>query len=229
MSLHAIKIRVKDGVLYLCSVTKTTIHNNTFILQPTGAMYWKEQELLLIADVHLGKVAHFRKHGSAVPQEAIAKNFEMLDKAISCCDPKEVCFLGDLFHSTLNIEWLHFENWVAVQKARLSLVVGNHDIIAPERFKNAGIAIYQERIIDTFLLTHHPEEREQLYNFCGHIHPGVRLQGMGRQVLKMPCFFKKNHQLILPAFGEFTGNYILQPEDEDEVFVVTPEEVILVE
>lgn len=198
-------------------------------MQPTGAMYWEEQHILLIADVHLGKVAHFRKHGSAVPQEAIAKNFETLDEAISCCDPKEICFLGDLFHSDLNIEWLHFENWVTQQKTQISLVVGNHDIIAPQRFKNMGIFLYQERIIDTFLLTHHPEERKGLYNFCGHIHPGVRLQGFGRQALKMPCFFKKKHQLILPAFGEFTGTYILQPEGEDEVFVVTPDEVILVE
>ena len=227
--MHAIKIRVKDVVLYLCCVTKTTIHNNTFVLQPTGTMYWEEEQILFIADVHLGKVAHFRKHGSAVPQEAIEKNFELLDEAISCCNPKEVCFLGDLFHSDLNSEWLYFEQWVAQQAAVLSLVVGNHDIINPLRFENIGIRLYQERVLGSFLLTHHPEERDLLYNFCGHIHPGVRLKGLGRQVLKMPCFFKKKRQLILPAFGEFTGNYILEPEDDDEVFVVTPEEVILVE
>lgn len=192
-------------------------------------MYWVEQELLLIADVHLGKVAHFRKNGSAVPQEAITKNFEQLDEAISCCNPKEVCFLGDLFHSSLNIEWLHFENWVERQTATLSLVIGNHDIISPLKFEKIGIKIFQERIIDSFYLTHHPEERDGFYNFCGHIHPGVRLNGMGRQILKMPCFFKKPHQMILPAFGEFTGNYILTPEEGDEVFVVTPEEVILIE
>lgn len=210
-------------------MTQTSIRNNTFQLHPTGTMYWVEQDMVLIADVHLGKVAHFRKHGSAVPQEAIAKNFKQLDDAISCCNPKEVCFLGDLFHSSLNIEWLHFENWVMRQSANITLVSGNHDIISPLKFEKLGIKIFEECIIDSFLLTHHPEKREGLFNFCGHIHPGVRLKGMGRQVLKMPCFFKKPNQLILPAFGEFTGNYILEPEDGDEVFVVTPEEVILVE
>lgn len=224
-----IKIRVKDGVLYLCKVTKTSIHNNIFTLLPTGTMFWEEQEILFIADVHLGKVAHFRKHGSAVPQEAILKNFELLDEAISCCDPKEVCFLGDLFHSAINIEWLYFEKWVNAQAAQITLVTGNHDIINPERFEQLGIKMFDERVIDTFLLTHIPEEREGYFNFCGHIHPGVRLKGLGRQVMKLPCFFKKENQLILPAFGEFTGNYILEPEAGDEVFVVTPEEVILVE
>ncbi len=199
------------------------------MLNPTGTLYWEEREILFIADVHLGKVAHFRKHGSAVPQQAILKNFEQLDAAISCCNPKEVCFLGDLFHSSLNTEWLYFEKWVYSQKAKITLVAGNHDIINPLRFERIGIIVFQERILGSFLLTHIPEEREGFYNFCGHIHPGVRLQGVGRQLLKMPCFFKKPHQLILPAFGEFTGNYILDPTEDDEVFVVTPEEVIMIE
>lgn len=208
---------------------ETVIHNNTFQLQPTGTMFWVQKKLLLIADVHLGKIAHFRKHGSAVPQEAILKNFELLDQAIARCNPLEVCFLGDLFHSSINSEWLLFEKWVSSQDAKITLVTGNHDIINPLRFEKLGIALYEERIVDTFLLTHIPEERDGLYNFCGHIHPGVHLKGLGRQTLKLPCFFKKTHQLILPAFGEFTGNYMLEPEDGDEVFVVTPEEVILVE
>ena len=208
---------------------KITIHNHTFLLQPTGTMFWVEHKILFIADVHLGKISHFRKHGSAVPQDALLKNFEQLDKAISCCNPTEICFLGDLFHSDLNVEWVYFEKWVTQQAAKITLIAGNHDIINPKRFERIGIKIFQERIIESFLLTHIPKERSSYFNFCGHIHPGVRLKGIGRQTLKMPCFFKKINQLILPAFGEFTGNYILEPEDGDQVFVVTPEEVILVE
>lgn len=207
---------------------KITIHNHTFLLQPTGTMFWVEHKILFIADVHLGKISHFRKHGSAVPQDALLKNFEQLDKAISCCNPTEICFLGDLFHSDLNVEWVYFEKWVMQQAAKITLIAGNHDIINPKRLERIGIKIFQERIIESFLLTHIPKERSSYFNFCGHIHPGVRLKGIGRQTLKMPCFFKKTNQLILPAFGEFTGNYILEPEDGDQVFVVTPDEVILV-
>lgn len=205
-----------------------TIHNHTFLLQPTGTMFWIEHKILFIADVHLGKVSHFRKHGSAVPQDALLKNFKQLDQAIACCNPTEICFLGDLFHSDLNVEWVYFEKWVMQQAAKITLIAGNHDIINPRRFERIGIKIFQERIIESFLLTHIPEEHSSYFNFCGHIHPGVRLKGIGRQTLKMPCFFKKTNQLILPAFGEFTGNYILEPEDGDQVFVVTPDEVILV-
>lgn len=230
--MSTVFLKSRKNASYICiftTVQQIVIHNHTFLLQPTGTMYWVEHKILFIADVHLGKVSHFRKHGSAVPQEALLKNFAQLDEAIACCNPLEVCFLGDLFHSDINVEWLYFEKWVKQQTAILTLVAGNHDIINPRRFENIGIQIYKERILESFLLTHIPEERDGYFNFCGHIHPGVRLQGIGRQTLKMPCFFKKPYQLILPAFGEFTGNYILQPRDGDEVFVVTPDEVILVE
>ncbi|MFD2588801.1 ligase-associated DNA damage response endonuclease PdeM [Croceitalea marina] len=204
------------------------IKNQEFILHPNGGIFWVEKSMLLISDVHLGKVAHFRKFGAAVPQKAIHKNFILLDEIVSYFQPFQICFLGDLFHSSLNKEWQFFENWVEKTPSEILLVAGNHDIIAPEKFEALGIKIFQELEIEGFLLTHHPEERDSYFNFCGHIHPAVRLQGFGRQRLKLPCFFKKKQQLILPAFGEFTGTYVLEPTKEDEVFAIAEDEVIKV-
>ena len=205
---------------------KIKIQNQTFILHPHGGVFWMEKSLLLISDVHLGKVGHFRKFGAAVPRKAVYKNFMLLDELVTHFQPFHICFLGDLFHSSLNKEWNLFENWVEKTTAKITLVVGNHDIIASERFQDLGIELFEELLLNPFLLTHHPEEREGLFNFCGHIHPAVRLQGFGRQRLKLPCFFKTYHQMILPAFGEFTGNHTLTPKKEDEIFVVVDNEVV---
>ena len=202
------------------------IKNQSFILHPLGGMFWEEKSLLLIGDVHLGKVAHFRKFGAAVPRKAIHKNFLLLDKIVGHFQPFHLCFLGDLFHSSFNREWDFFENWVAKTPSKISLVVGNHDIIAPEKFETLGVSVFKELQWDDFLFTHHPEERDGFFNFCGHIHPAVRLQGFGRQRLKLPCFFKTKNQLILPAFGEFTGNHALKPQKTDEVFVIVEGEVV---
>ena len=46
------------------------IHTHQFVLHPTGGIYWKEKQYWLLADVHLGKVAHFRKNGIPVPRNA---------------------------------------------------------------------------------------------------------------------------------------------------------------
>ncbi len=205
-----------------------TINNQTFQLHPLGGLFWKEKSLLLISDVHLGKVSHFRKFGAAVPRKAVHKNFVLLDMLVSDFQPFQICFLGDLFHSSLNKEWELFENWVAKTPTEIILVAGNHDIIAPEKFQQLHIPIFPELVIDDFLLTHHPEERQDHFTFCGHIHPAVKLQGFGRQRLRLPCFFKSKNQMILPAFGQFTGTHALTPTQEDEVFVIVEDSVVKV-
>ncbi|TKD66471.1 ligase-associated DNA damage response endonuclease PdeM [Flavobacterium sp. ASW18X] len=207
---------------------KITILNQNFTLHPYGALFWQEKSCLFISDVHLGKVSHFRKFGAAVPKQAVHQNYVMLDEVIQTFQPFEICFLGDLFHSSLNKEWLLFENWVAKTPAKITLITGNHDIIAPEKFEALHIELHEEILTDGFLLAHHPEEKEGHYNFCGHIHPAVKLKGFGRQHLKLPCFYKTDKQLILPAFGEFTGTYVLTPQPEDEVFVLADQQVIKV-
>ena len=209
---------------------RETIHiqNQKFQLHHLGGIFWTEKSLLLISDVHLGKVSHFRKFGAAVPRKAIHKNYVLLDKIVADFEPFQICFLGDLFHSSLNKEWELFENWVAKTPAEIILVSGNHDIIDPEKYKQLNIEIFPELIIGDFLLTHYPEEREGLFTFCGHIHPAVKLHGFGRQKLRLPCFFKSKTQMILPAFGEFTGTHTLHPSKHDEVYAIVEDFVVKV-
>ncbi len=206
----------------------TTINQQTFIMHCAGALFWQEKEILMVSDVHLGKVSHFRKFGAAVPQKAIAKNFELLHEVLTIFKPKQLFFLGDLFHSSLNQEWLLFKDWVRSQKLKITLVKGNHDIIADENYRAIGIDCIDELLLDGFLLTHHPEERQDFFNVSGHIHPSVKLIGAGRQSLKLPCFFKSKNQLILPAFGTFTGTYTLKPSAEHQVFAITKDSVFRV-
>lgn len=207
---------------------KIQLSNQRFVLHPSGAMFWEEQEMLLISDVHLGKISHFRKFGSAVPFKAISENFKRLTEISEFFSPKTLCFMGDLFHSSLNMEWELFVKWMQIMEAKVILVAGNHDIISELKYEEIGIGIFSEIIQDKILLTHHPEVREGYFNICGHLHPGFKLRGSGRQTVKLKCFYKNNEQLIMPAFGEFTGNYWISPKEGDLVYAITKKEVILV-
>jgi DNA ligase-associated metallophosphoesterase len=204
------------------------IINQTFILHQFGSIFWEEKKALLISDVHLGKVAHFRKHGMAIPNDAIFENFTRLNVVLELFKPETVIFLGDLFHSKINKEWELFANWTKEISQEIILVEGNHDIIDKENYEDLGIKIYSELVVDDFLLTHHPTERSDFFNFCGHIHPGIKLKGLGRQFLNLPCFFQKPTQMILPAFGEFTGNFYLVPKENDLVYGIAEERVFKV-
>ena len=207
---------------------KIQINSQDFILHPSGAIYWENKRMLLIADVHLGKVVHFRKHGAAIPANAAYKNLEELTEVTNYFEPEIVCFLGDLFHSKLNEEWQDFEKWVEYSKTEVVLISGNHDIIPEYLYKEIGVNVFDELFLEEFYLTHHPTEREGFFNFSGHIHPGIRMKGIGRQFVRLACFFKNANSLILPAFGNFTGKHILTPTEKDEVFVIVEGEVIRV-
>ncbi len=202
------------------------IKNKNFKMHALGVLFWEEQSILLISDVHLGKVSHFRKFGAAVPQQAVQKNFDAMDAAVTYFPPKSIVFMGDLFHSSLNKEWELFEAWVGEQSAKIILVSGNHDIISPLKYEELGIRVVEELILDNFLFTHHPEEREGLFNFCGHIHPAIKLSGPGRQSVRLRCFYKSPMQMILPAFGEFTGSHTLEARKDCEVFALLDDAVL---
>lgn len=204
------------------------IKKNHFTLHCSGAIFWKEKNTVLISDVHLGKIAHFRKHGLAIPVQAIPENFKRMDEVLDLFEPEKIIFLGDLFHSKINKEWDLFAHWVKGISQEILLVEGNHDIIDKQNYAHLNIMIHNKLLIDDFLLTHHPIETDNFFNFCGHIHPGIKLKDVGRQALKLACFFKKEKQLIVPAFGEFTGQFYLKPQEHDEVYAIANTEVIRV-
>ncbi|MEL6919048.1 MAG: ligase-associated DNA damage response endonuclease PdeM [Bacteroidota bacterium] len=204
------------------------LHNEELQLHHSGAVFWKTRNMLLIADLHFGKITHFRKYGSAVPQNAIQRNFDQLNQVTALFKPKTICFLGDLFHSYLNQEWELFKSWTTTIKSEILLVSGNHDIISPLLYEEIGIKIQDKLFMKPFFCTHHPEKKAGFINICGHIHPAVRLTGMGRQSIKLACFFTNEEQFILPAFGAFTGTHVMKPSISDAVYAIAEEKVMLV-
>lgn len=198
-------------------------------LHPWGALYWERHSLLLISDLHLGKITHFRKYGAAVPLQALHRNFMRLQALCDTFSPERICFLGDLFHSHMNREWTRFENWVRQCPCKLELVVGNHDIISPLRYEALGIECSETLEKGPFVLSHHPLEAFSGFNISGHVHPAVRLRGPGRQQMRLPCFHLNGKQMILPAFGAFTGSHVMEPRPGDRIFALADGQIIPVQ
>ena len=205
----------------------TVIANESMQLLAEKAIHLPDHDMLLIADLHFGKVEHFRKNGIAIPAGTSEKDFEKLRKLIEKVKAKNVVFLGDLFHSDFNNSWFEFQRLIKdLKDYNFHLVFGNHDIMDDERYDNLLVCHQME--IGNLILTHEPMDViiEDKYNLCGHIHPGVRLKGKGRQNLRLPCFYFGKHTGILPAFGSFTGLHVIKPLAEDQVFVVNGDLVV---
>lgn len=197
-------------------------------LLPQKAIFWKEEKTLLIADTHFGKITHFRKSGIALPDRAAHQNLLRLEGLIMQWNPEKVIFLGDLFHSEMNTEWLMFKALIKrFGQVQFQLIQGNHDILHRISYTTKHFELVETPLsYGPFLMSHEPVEDSSLYNLCGHIHPGVRLVGIGRQSLRFPCFFFGEKGGILPAFGEFTGLCMLQPTQSDNVFMIVDKKVV---
>src|ERR1700712_5351736 len=81
------------------------------LLLPQKAIYWQQEKALIAADVHLGKVGHFRKAGISIPRDMEQDDLAMLSDLIAEHRPEKIIFLGDLFHSDLNADWDWFVMW----------------------------------------------------------------------------------------------------------------------
>ena len=210
---------------------RVEVYGEWFELLPQKAIFWPKEKALLIADLHLGKVNHFRRSGIAVPSKANDKNIELLIDLFWQTKPDRVICLGDLFHSHYNPEWEVFGELIKHFGAvSFELVMGNHDIMSETQYLRKGIKIYDELRIGDFVLTHHSLKvvPDNFYNFSGHIHPGALLRGKGRQSVTLPCFYFGLRQGLLPAFGMFTGLARIEPRKEEKVFVIADDKIIAV-
>jgi DNA ligase-associated metallophosphoesterase len=202
-------------------------------LLPQKALWWPARKALLLADLHLGKAAHFRKAGIPISRQVHEADYRTLNFLLQQTQASHVIFLGDLFHSRLNNEWNDFLNWLEKWPGvRFELVKGNHDILPEAVYASSRLHIVTEKLeIKPFLLTHEPGAETArtagLYNLCGHLHPAVKLRAPGMQQLMLPCFYFGLHGGVLPAFGNFTGFSKISVQPGDVVYAITPERVLL--
>ncbi len=200
------------------------------LLLPQKALFLIKNRTLLIADMHIGKAMHFRKSGMPLPADASERDFEVLSQLIHTHQPSEVIFLGDLFHSHQNVEWGALEIFLNNHSTvRFALVPGNHDRFSARFTTSLRLEILPEHYeCGAFLLSHAPSEVPfpGFYQLCGHLHPGVALQGKGRMQVTLPCFWLGEHTGVLPAFGNLTGFVAITPRPGDRVIAVVEGECV---
>lgn len=203
-----------------------------FWLSAARCLFWEEQRALILSDLHFGKTGHFRKEGIAVPTEIYQEDLMRLWEQIQYFKPDKIVFVGDLFHSRMNLEFNWFHKWRKdLPHVEMHLVVGNHDILSKNVYADLGLIVHQDAlIVDGFCFVHdRPEKYSNAhYVISGHVHPGIRLSGIGKQSLKFPCFYFNDQYAILPAFSKFTGLALIEPKRNENVFAIVENQVILV-
>jgi len=203
------------------------LNGEPFYLLPQKAIYRPLKKQLFFSDIHLGKTTHFRKKGIALPQQSKLKDIDLITSLINHYQPLQIIFLGDLFHSSYNNEWLYFKSLLQ-QFATLQfiLVKGNHDILKDDIYAIKNLDVIDVLEEEQFIFTHYPLENPIKLNFCGHVHPSYTLRGKAKQSITLPCFYKQNLTFMLPAFGNLTGLFAVQKNKKTSIYLITQKMVI---
>lgn len=207
------------------------IRGEELVLDRERAIYLPKERLLAISDLHLGKAAHFRKAGLAIPNTVSRNDLLRLEKLLQKYQPKQLLINGDMFHSDYNTEIDEFAKWrESFNGISFILVKGNHDKQKEEIYTDLAIEVHEPSYdCAGFCFIHDAIQcRSDLYPIGGHLHPGIGIYNKAKQGLKFPCFYFGEDYAILPAFSAFTGLQLLKPKKNDQIFAIVASKVIKV-
>ena len=98
---------------------------------PEGALWWADERLLVVADLHLEKGSSFARRGQLLPPYDTVETLARLARLVGATDPAVVLCLGDSFHDGDGPARLSPRNratLAALQQGRDWIwVAGNHD------------------------------------------------------------------------------------------------------
>lgn len=200
------------------------INNHAFLILADKALYWPQHKALLVADAHFGKAAAYRALGQPVPHGTTNKNLQRLTALITQYPTEQLIFLGDFLHAPKShapVTLAAIRAW-RHQHANMQciLVRGNHDIRAGDPPPDLEILVVSEPyLMEDFALQHIPQPHATHHVIAGHVHPTYRLQGKGRQSLVLPCFYHEPLFTLLPAFGDFTGGFVMDKQKNARIFL----------
>ncbi|MBS1745270.1 MAG: ligase-associated DNA damage response endonuclease PdeM [Bacteroidetes bacterium] len=209
--------------------------NQHLWLSSDRAIYWEEQNTLILSDSHFGKTGHFRKSGIPLPQSIFLEDLQRLFGLVQLYQPAQLIVVGDMFHSHANKEHLLFEKWRNdFHQLHFILVKGNHDILDMKWYEQINIKVCSDAplLVPPFAFIHdfshidNFHECRDSYFFTGHLHPGILIKGRSRQQLNFPCFYFGERYAVLPAFSKFSGLSIMKKKKTDTVFAIVGNELI---
>ena len=177
----------------------------TFEATRAGALFWRSEQALLVADLHLEKASWFARFGQFLPPYDSHATLTALAGEVDRTGATRLYCLGDSFHDAFGCERLPGEarELLTSLTARLdwTWIVGNHD---PGFADHCGERIADEVELGGVILRHEAVRDEPRPEISGHFHPKLRVNLRGRHVSRR-CFVTSARKIIMPAFGSLTG------------------------
>ncbi len=170
----------------------------------SGALYWPDQKLLCVSDLHLGKAERRARLGDApLPPYETQETLSRLEQDLKETGATTVICLGDSFDDRAAAEALPeaAKLWISALQAgrRWVWIEGNHD---PGPVEMGGTHMAELPLPP--ITFRHIARKNQSGEISGHYHPKTTLHIRGRSVTR-PAFLIDVDRVVMPAYGTYTG------------------------
>jgi DNA ligase-associated metallophosphoesterase len=190
----------------------------TILADPAGALYWPEERVLVVADLHLEKGSSYAARGVLLPPYDTAVTLARLAQVVSRYAPRGVIALGDSFHDGDGPARVLDDDRASLrllQRGRDWIwIAGNHD---PEPVAGVGGSSAATLAIGALSFCHLPQADAAAGEIAGHLHPVARVSGRGRTVSRR-CFATNADRMVMPAFGAYAGGLNVRHRAFADVF-----------
>jgi hypothetical protein len=183
-----------------------------FVADSAGALYWPQERMLIVADLHLEKGSAYAARKIFLPPYDTAATLEALGRLIAAYCPLAVAALGDSFHDRKAGERLAAEDRGRIRALQAGRdwiwIAGNHDRELPGGLDGEALA---ELSVGGVVLRHEPRTGAAMGEIAGHLHPVAKVAGRAGSVRRR-SFIGDGRRCVLPAFGAFAGGLNIHDE-----------------
>ncbi|MBN9006636.1 MAG: ligase-associated DNA damage response endonuclease PdeM [Rhizobiales bacterium] len=187
-----------------------------FLADLSGALFWEQERLLVVSDLHLEKGSSFATRGVLLPPYDTVATLSRLAAVVAHYDPRTVIALGDSFHDRDAHERLSEPDREALSTLQIRRdwiwIAGNHDPALPS---DLGGAVASEVAIGGIVFRHEPTGTAG--EIAGHLHPKARVSTRGRS-MERRCFASDGARAIMPAFGAYAGGLSIRDRAFAKIF-----------
>jgi hypothetical protein len=170
----------------------------------SGALFWRAESMLLVADLHLEKFSSFARRGHMLPPYDTGLTLKRLERDVEATRAERVVSLGDSFHRDEGVETLldadRLRLATLLGKSHWTWLSGNHDP-SPHALGGVCVSYLEHRGVT---LVHEPP-RNGRAAIAGHLHPAATVVANGHGT-RRPCFVHDGKLLLLPAYGAGAGS-----------------------
>ena len=189
-------------------MTAAPIHlaGERLMLDPMGALFWPEQRLLAVSDLHLEKGSSFARRGMLLPPWDTHATIDRLTLLLRRWSPATVVALGDSFHDARRVRPAAGHRAAPAERhdrgASLHLGAGQ----PRSRRRPTGWAAHGWKPTPParWCSATRPSPSADPGEIVGHHHPKATIPARAGTVSR-PCFVFDGRRLMMPAFGAYTG------------------------